>query len=156
MPDNAPDLLFYAGRREAGLSPRRGAAGGPCSRPLPKHPMHCGLISTMTRRSRARQGYRHAPPSDHFGGPQNARRHFERAGAAFAQGGRPLADLPPKIDAQVPRVSRGGLAGFFGYDLLGPFGRIRYRTISTGKAPDDLLAPPGPHAGVYATVLALF
>ena len=117
MPDNAPDLLFYADAAggliaEIGWVPPEAVFA-----PHAETPHALWLDSSHDAHAAARASYIATRPYQIVSGPpQHARRHFEAADAALRPGADLWRDLPPTIDAQVPGF-RGGLAGFFGYDL---------------------------------------
>jgi para-aminobenzoate synthetase component 1 len=84
------------------------------------------------------------------GPPEQAHHHFAVADAALRAAADIWLKLPPHIDAQLPAF-RGGLAGFFGYELARGLHPVPANI--THKAQDDL-GLPGLTLGLYATVLA--
>ena len=151
MPDNAPDLLFY-----------NDAAGGLIAEigwvppetvfaPHAETPQALWLDSSHDAHAAARSSYIATRPYQIVSGPpQHAHRHFEAAGAALRPGADLWLDLPPTIDAQVPGF-RGGLAGFFGYDLARGLHPV---PNNINRNAHDDLGLPGLTLGLYATVLA--
>ncbi|MGB1118312.1 MAG: anthranilate synthase component I family protein [Parvibaculales bacterium] len=151
MPDNAPDLLFYADAAGGLIAETRWVSPEAVFAPHADTPHALWLDSSHDAHAAARASYIATCPHQIISGaPEHARRHFEAADTALASGAGLWQDLPPEIDAQVPSF-RGGLAGFFGYDLARG---LHPMPDNINRNAHDDLGLPGLTLGLYATVLA--
>ena len=151
MPDNAPDLLFYADAAGGLIAETRWVTPEAVFAPHAETPHALWLDSSHDAHAASRASYIATRPYQIISGaPEHARQHFDAADAALRPGAGLWQNIPPDIDAQLPSF-RGGLAGFFGYDLARGLHPVP-ENISQ-NAHDDL-GLPGLTLGLYATVLA--
>ena len=151
MPDNPPDLLFYADTAGGLIAEIDWVSPEAVFAPHADAPHALWLDSSHDAHATSHASYIATRPLEVVSGPPElARQHFDAAGAALHAGAGLWQDLPKEIDAQVPSF-RGGLAGFFGYDLARGLHPVPDNINQ--NAYDDLELP-GLMLGLYPTVLA--
>ena len=151
MPDNPPDLLFYADTAGGLIAEIDWVSPEAVFAPHADTPHALWLDSSDDAHATSHASYIATRPLEVVSGPPElARQHFDAAGAALHAGAGLWQDLPKEIDAQVPSF-RGGLAGFFGYDLARGLHPVPDNINQ--NAYDDLELP-GLMLGLYPTVLA--
>ena len=151
MPTPETDMLFYADA-DGGVICEVGWVDPEIAfLPHGNSPHALWLDSSDADHALSRASYIATAPYEIISGPpEQAQQFFEQARAALMAGAGTWDKIPAKVDACLPTF-RGGLAGFFGYDLASG---LHPMPENISRMAQDDLNLPGLVLGLYPTVVA--